>query len=151
MISPTLRVEEVESIVLREKKHPSWSFCCDTVGSAASLQHQDRSLIPAWHSGLQALVLPNLWHRSQLWLGSNPWPGTPYAGGSPKRKKENVLLWGFKWCEKMIVQTIRGIYCILHLCLFLGTVKQNFKPTTDLTMLWPWIKVDDYKNLLKRY
>lgn len=25
--------------------------------------------------------------------------------------------------------------------------KQNFKPITDLPMLWPWVKLGNYKNL----
>ena len=29
----------------------------------------------AWHSELKDLALPQLWHRSQLWLGFSFWPG----------------------------------------------------------------------------
>ena len=28
-----------------------------------------------WHSVLEDLALPQLQHRSQLWLGLSPWPG----------------------------------------------------------------------------
>ena len=38
----------------------------------------------AQHSGLKDLAFPQLWHRWQLQLGSDPWPGTPYAAGQPK-------------------------------------------------------------------
>ena len=34
---------------------------------------QVRSL--AWHSGLKDPALPQLWHKSQLQLRFNPWPG----------------------------------------------------------------------------
>ena len=30
---------------------------------------------PAWHSGLKDPALPWPWHRSQLQLRFNPWPG----------------------------------------------------------------------------
>lgn len=30
---------------------------------------------PAWHSGLKDPALPQLWRRSQLWLGFIPWTG----------------------------------------------------------------------------
>ena len=44
-----------------------------------SLQHQDAGSIPGLDSGLKDLVLPQLLRRLQLWLGSDSWPGTPYA------------------------------------------------------------------------
>ena len=33
---------------------------------------------PAWCLGLRDPALPQLWHRSQLWLTFNPWPGNFY-------------------------------------------------------------------------
>ena len=34
------------------------------------------------------MTLLQLWLRTQLQLRSDPWPGTPYAVGLPKKKKE---------------------------------------------------------------
>jgi len=63
------------------KKIRKQSFHCGSAGSVAALQCQDTGLIPDPHSGLKDPVSP------QLWLRSNPWPGTPYASGQPKKKK----------------------------------------------------------------
>ena len=31
-----------------------------------------------------------MWLRLQLWLGSDPWPRTPYATGGPKMKRKKI-------------------------------------------------------------
>ena len=58
------------------------------MGSAASLECWDASLIP----GLAQLVkdpgLQQLWHGSQVWFASDPWPGNSYAMGRPKQTKK---------------------------------------------------------------
>ena len=49
----------------------------------------DRS--PAQHSGLKDPALPQLWCRSQLWLGFNPWPRNfhmPWVGPLTKKKSK---------------------------------------------------------------
>ena len=56
--------------------------CCGATGVTASLQCQDTGLIPARHSGLKDLVLP------QLCVGhSCSWDLTP-GPGHPKKKKK---------------------------------------------------------------
>ena len=46
-----------------------------------------RSLI--WHCGLEDLALPQLWHRLQLWLRFDTYPGNFHMplGGHKKKKK----------------------------------------------------------------
>ena len=59
------------------------------MGSIASLQCQDASLIPAWHNGFKDPALLQL-----CGIGHNcnsdliPHPGTPCASGQPKKKKK---------------------------------------------------------------
>ena len=46
---------------------------------------------PALHSGLKESALLKLWRRSQLQLGSDPWPGNFHMlRGSQKKEKERV-------------------------------------------------------------
>ena len=42
----------------------------------------------AWHSGLKELVLPQLWHRLQLRLGSDLWPRNSICRGAAKKEKD---------------------------------------------------------------
>ena len=42
---------------------------------------------PAQHSGLLDPAVPWLWLRSQLWLGSDPWPRNSICHRAAKRKK----------------------------------------------------------------
>ena len=41
--------------------------------TAASVTAEVQVQALAWHSGLKDLVLPQLWHASQLWLGFDSW------------------------------------------------------------------------------
>ena len=66
-----------------------WSSLCGAAGSAASLEHWDTGLTPSPAQWVKDLALLELWLRSQLWLRSDPLPGTPYAVGWPKKKKKN--------------------------------------------------------------
>ena len=61
----------------------------------------DAGSIPAqW---LKDLVLQQVWLRSRLWVGSDPWPGNSTCCGAAKkgkkkkkeRKKGNVGLWWY--------------------------------------------------------
>ena len=42
----------------------------------------------AWHSGLKDSALPRPWHRLQLWLGSDPWPGNSIHHRVAKKEKK---------------------------------------------------------------
>ena len=43
--------------------------------------------------------MPQLWRRSQLWLGSDPWPGNSISHGAAKKEKTSLSqprgLWGW--------------------------------------------------------
>ena len=52
-------------------------------------------LIPGLAQWVKVLVLPQLCHRSKLWLGFNPWPGNFHMPQvQPKRKKERAFFGG---------------------------------------------------------
>ena len=57
------------------------------MGSVISWECRDAGLIPDLAQWVKDPVLLQLWLRSQLPLRSDPWPGTPYATGQPKKKK----------------------------------------------------------------
>jgi len=61
-----------------KKIYESWSSCYSKIGRAVSLQH----------SGLSDLVLPQMWCRWLLWLGSDPWPGNSIRRVVERGKKE---------------------------------------------------------------
>ena len=58
-----------------KKKNLSWSSHCGARGSAASWECWDVGLIPGLAQWVMDPAPLHLWLRSQLWLGSNPWPG----------------------------------------------------------------------------
>ena len=62
---------------------------CGAIRSVVSLQCWDTGSIPGWHSGLKDPVLPQLHHRSELQLRSDPWHRKSIYQGSQKRKKKN--------------------------------------------------------------
>ena len=65
---------------------------CSTRMQVQSLARHSRLKDPAW---------PQPWHRMQLWLGPDPWPGNSICHGQPKKK------------QKTLSQT-RRCYCHLH-------------------------------------
>ena len=62
-----------------------WEFplWCNRIGGISAEQVQS----PAQHSGLQELVLQQLWYRLQLQLGLDPWPGNYICHGVAKKEK----------------------------------------------------------------
>ena len=51
------------------------SFCRGATGSMVSLELCDTSSILCLTQWVKDLALLQLWHRLQLWLESDPWPG----------------------------------------------------------------------------
>ena len=75
------------------------------MGSAASLKHWDSGSIPRLAPCVKDPELLQLHHRSQLLLGSGPWPGNSMCQvlGGPKikiKKIKKVDLVYFKWWDK---------------------------------------------------
>ena len=67
---------------------------------------QVRSL--AWHSGLKDLVLLELRHRLQLWLGSDPWSGNSMYHGVAKNEKDKTKPKTLKRKSEMMVSWREG-------------------------------------------
>ena len=63
------------------------------LGITAVVQWDWRGLSEApghsFHPRLAQRVLPQLRHRSQLWLGSDPWPGNSIRHEAAKKEKKN--------------------------------------------------------------
>ena len=59
-----------------------------TAGAWVATEARVRPL--PWGRGLKDLALPQLWHRSKLELGLNPWPRLSYVWVQPFLK--NVLM-----------------------------------------------------------
>lgn len=55
-------------------KNKSQLFDCGSMGSPGSLEHWGAGSIPDLSHGVKDLAL-QLWHKRQLRLGSQPWPG----------------------------------------------------------------------------
>ena len=58
--------------------------------TAAWVTAEPQVHFPAWSSGLKDVALLQLWHRSQLWLRFDSWPGNfhmPRARAKKKKKK----------------------------------------------------------------
>ena len=67
------------------------SSCCGTMGLAASLEGWDTGSIPSLAEWVKNLTLPQLRHRSQLWLRSDPWSRNFHTlWGSQEKKKKRV-------------------------------------------------------------
>ena len=58
------------------------------MGLAASLEHWDTGPSPGWAQSVKDLALPQLWHRLQLQLGSDPWPRNSICHGAAKKGGE---------------------------------------------------------------
>ena len=58
------------------------------MGLAVSWEHWDTGLIPGLMQWVKDPVLPQLWLRLQLQLGSDPWPRNSICHGAAKNKKK---------------------------------------------------------------
>ena len=58
------------------------------MGLAASWEYWDSISIPSPAQWVKDLVLPQLQHKSQLLLKSDPWPGNPLCGGAAEKEKK---------------------------------------------------------------
>ena len=61
-----------------------WSSRCGTTGPEVSLEHRNAGLIPSPAQWVKDPVLPQLQLRSQLRLGSDPWPENSTCHGVTK-------------------------------------------------------------------
>ena len=67
------------------------------MGLVASLWHWDAGSIPSHAQWVKDLVLPQLQHRLQLWLASDPWPGNSICLRTAKKKKKVVIIATWIW------------------------------------------------------
>ena len=75
-------------VVRASKVYQGESARCGATGLVVFLQHQGTGSILDLHSALKDWTLPELWHRSQPQLRSDPWPGNSICCGHPKRRKK---------------------------------------------------------------
>ena len=102
---------------------------CGSMG-LASWEHWDAGSSPG-------LALPHLRLRSQLSLGSDPWPRTPYAARQPKKniiqmKSYNTIFWIFIQVGVCIKSSSIFIaeYCLDHL---------TIRPLMDTVLFLVWV------------
>lgn len=60
--------------------------------SETSLHHWDAGWTPHLAQWVKDPVLPQLQHRLQLWLGSDPWPGNSKKEEEKKGGKEEIMV-----------------------------------------------------------
>ena len=59
-------------------------------GSSGALQLQDGGLIPSLAQWVQDLAMPQVWCRSKLQVGSDPWPGNSICRRVAKKEREKI-------------------------------------------------------------
>ena len=104
-----VRWELVPSCSLRPGPRSS---CCVITGSAASWERWDASSIPSPAQWVKDPALPQLWLRSQLWLGSDPWPSKSVRHGvadkGEKKKTRASYVPGSSWLNSCVKSTFWG-------------------------------------------
>ena len=72
---------------------PRRSSCWGQQVKNLTSTHEDEGSIPGLTQWVKDSALPQLWHRSQLRLGCDPWPRElPYAmGAAAKEKRKDTL------------------------------------------------------------
>ena len=58
------------------------------MGSVVSWECWDTGLIPGPAQQIKGLALPQLQVRSELWLGTDPWPGDSICHRAAKKEKQ---------------------------------------------------------------
>ena len=108
------------------------SLCGSVAGSVASLEPWDLDLIPSLAQRVKDWALLQLWRRSQLQLGSDPWPGNSTCHGVAKNEEKKSL----KNISKNTGHTNLFIYCYGTVIKY--TVFSHFL-THSARRSWPWI------------
>ena len=82
----------ISYISVKRRHFQEFLLWCNRIG--ASLQCWDEVSIPSLTQCVKDMALPQLWHRSQLWLCSDCWPVNFMCHGATKngKKKRKVLL-----------------------------------------------------------
>ena len=102
----------INSSIKKKKKSQKMGrreFHCGATGSAASWECRDAGLIPGPTQWIKDLALPQLQHRSQLQLRSDPWSGNSICLGAAKKEKKWGLLGAedlSKYFSKEVIQTL---------------------------------------------
>ena len=65
---------------------------CGAMRPPVSWECWDTGLIPSLAQWVEDSALLQLWLRSQMQLGSDPWSGSPYAAGQQKKEKDSKTL-----------------------------------------------------------
>ena len=88
---------EAQRINLFASKEMIMELLCGAVGSVVSWECWDAGLILSPAQWVKDRVLLQLWHRSLLWLRSDPWPGSYVCHRAPEKgKKKKKKRWVYE-------------------------------------------------------
>ena len=91
----------------------TWSSHCGAMGLVVSWECWDLVLIPGPTQRVKDLTLLQLWLRSPLGLGSDPWPGTSIClrvAKNGKKKKRNQTCSATR-VEDLLIQSTPPTMC----------------------------------------